>query len=240
MTRALPILLCLLAGCGSKTGLLFDPPFGPEICNGLDDDADGAIDDGLICFFLNGEPLASFPGEACGADWYSYGDPDPESANPTPDIRRADEVVVGTQWRAECDGANVGLIADLPMRAGGAIDVEWQISPPESAGLVLSDDPRLVLDDGTVLREEDECLHDDASGVGGCELRWNDCCTDGFLLGPWTTDGCVTLTVFALRDPERPHWPGVDRVVVLDGTSGERAVEFGEPFEICSQFRPER
>lgn len=234
----------LLVGCGSKTGLLFDPPRDagpPEECNGLDDDGDGFVDDGIICFFLDGEPLLSFPGEACGADWYGYGEPDAESANPTPDIRRADAVVVGTQWRSDCDGANVGLIADrpgsTPGRAGGGIDVAWQISPPESAGLVVIDDPRVVRD-GMVIREEDECFHDDASGVGGCALRWQDCCTDGFLLGPWTTDGCVTMTVTRVEDREPD--PGVDSLVVLDGTRAELSREFGESFEICSQFRPAR
>lgn len=50
-TTALHIVaaLAVAAGCGSKTGLLFEPPPPEECFNGVDDDRDGEVDEGCPC-----------------------------------------------------------------------------------------------------------------------------------------------------------------------------------------------
>ena len=121
----LGLVASLSASCGSKTGLKVvecDPDAGPcctpvaETCNGLDDDCDGAADDGIACFFLDGRSIAPVPNNRCGAGWYRYDFPDSESANPSPDIRRSGEVVVAVQAGAECDGRASGSDCGLASR----------------------------------------------------------------------------------------------------------------------------
>ncbi len=231
MAARLAWLLALLAlGCGARTGLdLGDAgerdagECAPEVCNGLDDDCDAVPDDGLACFTLDGASLTPFEGEACGAAWYSYDSPDRESANPTPDIRIPDGVVIGTQWEPGCDGAYVALIADVPMDdSGGELLARWQLRQPDSPafpppGLVVSDEPN-------------ECSHDPATGAGSCTFRWMPCCTDGFLLGPWREDGCVELSLSGAR--------GVSAPVVLDGAGARIPLPENPTIELCAQIRP--
>ncbi len=221
-------LVCpLIACCGAKTGLQEpsrDDDAGtsciatPERCNGLDDDCDGAIDDGLACFFLNGEPIEAVPSQQCGANWYRYDTPDSQSANPVPDIRRSGEVVVAIQAGQACTGAHVAIIADLPQDgSGGELDADFSISPPSAGGIVVGDEPS-------------ECGYEPDTGNGRCNWVWQPCCTDGALLGPFVTDACLTLQL------SRPV--GLSKLVVLDGAAGEVPQAFGAPLELCAQVRP--
>ncbi len=231
MRRGSWLLLCLAAllsaSCGSKTGLKViecDPDAGPcctpaaETCNGLDDDCDGAVDDGIACFFLDGRSIAPVPNNRCGAGWYRYDFPDSESANPSPDIRRSGEVVVAVQAGAQCDGAHLAVIADLPQDgSGGQLEADFTIKPPGAGGLVVGDEPG-------------ECAYDSISGTGRCDWVWQPCCTDGFLLGEFSQDACVSV---ALSGPA-----GVTKLSLLDGANGEIPLAFGSTFEVCSQIRP--
>lgn len=225
--------LCLLLGaCGAKTGLLIpgcEDEGGlecceaePEVCNGRDDDCDGIADDGLACFFLDGEPIEAQTTDRCAEAWYGYGDPDLESANPMPDIRVSDGVVVAVQHGPGCAGASLAVIADLPMDgSGGELNADFTIDPPSAGGLLVIDDDRIPD------RREPECSY--AAGTGRCDWFWQTCCTDGMLLGTFASDTCVTLTLDGAV--------GVSAPQVLDGESRiER--EYGVPFEICAQFRP--
>jgi hypothetical protein len=226
LIRACSILCALAcAACGAKTGL-FVPPCecdaGPvcepreETCNGLDDDCDDAIDDGLACFTLDGVRIDPITSSLCGAAWYSYGSPDAQSANPTPDIRRSGGVVVAVQWSDGCPGASLAVIADLPDdESGGQLVGDFEIDPPSAAGILVSDEPS-------------ECTH--AAGTGRCTWVWQACCTDGVLLGAIAVDACVSLT---LSSPM-----GISELAVLDGPSREIDRAFGEPMEICATIRP--
>jgi hypothetical protein len=222
-------LILLGLSCGSRTGLPIPLCMdartdggpccdaSPEICNGLDDDCDGVADDGLTCFFLDGERLGAIEGNACGEAWYSYDSPDPESANPSPDIRISGGVVVAMQWNSECLGASIGIIADVPMDgSGGELNADFQISPPSAGSLLVGD-------------EERECQYDSTSGLGTCAWRWQQCCTDGVLLGSFTTDACVTLT---LSNPLNVTAP-----VVLDGAEIAIEKSYGTPMELCIEVQ---
>jgi hypothetical protein len=214
------LVAILLAGCGSKTGIeLPDGGFcgATETCNGLDDDCDGAIDDGLACFFLDGVSIEAIDTRRCGADWYSYGVPDSQSGNPRPEIRRRDQVVVAIQNGERCGGASVGVITDIAdSGVGGELNGAFSIEPARSGGLLVSD-------------EDHECV-ELGDGIVSCAWVWQACCTDGVLLGPFT-DGCVVMT---LSGPI-----GVENLFVHDGRSRTVTREFGFPFEICTQIRPE-
>ena len=190
-----------------------------EICNGLDDDCDGAPDDGIACFFLDGEPVEALRTSTCGAAWYSYGTPDSQSANPTPDIRRSGGVVVAIQYGPTCAGASVVLITDLPDDgSGGELQVSFVVTPPDAAGLLVSD-------------EDDECLYDTASGTGRCDFAWVACCTDGVLLGAFDGDACVEL--------EAGFEMGLEEgMFFLDGSGREIPRAFGDAMLICAQIRP--
>lgn len=225
--HAILVLVSISLGvaCGAKTDLEVRPCEDDasaccepeeERCNDLDDDCDGVADDGLSCFFLDGEPISAQETSRCGAAWYSYDAPDLESANPTPDIRIPNGVVVAFQTGPACGGASLAVITDVPRdEAGGHLLARWAITPGASGGLLVSDEPR-------------ECVHDASSGEGSCDWTWQPCCTDGVLLGTFT-DACVTMT---LSDPV-----GVAPPVVLDGA---RRIErtFGVPMELCVRIRP--
>ncbi|MGF1469827.1 MAG: hypothetical protein ACFCGT_27190 [Sandaracinaceae bacterium] len=204
--------------CGSRTGLTVPacPDAGVERCNGRDDDCDGVADDGLACFFLDGERIAPLSAGLCGADWYSYGRPDAESANPTPDIRASGRVAVAVVYDADvCAGASVAVIADLPFDgSGGQLTAAWTVEPANAAALLVSDEPG-------------ECTG--TPGGGACTWVWQPCCTDGVLVGSFD-DACVTVTLGGAM--------GVTDLVVLDGVDGRVPRRFDEPFELCAQIRP--
>jgi hypothetical protein len=213
------LVVFVLVGCGSKTGI--ELPDGglcaaDETCNGVDDDCDGAIDDGLACFFLDGAPIEAIETRRCGADWYSYGVPDSQSGNPRPEIRRRDQVVVAIQHGDRCDGASVGVITDIAESGvGGELNGSFSIQPATAAGLLVSD-------------EDHECA-ELGDGIVSCTWVWQACCTDGVLLGAFT-EGCVEITL------SRPI--GVENLFVHDGRSRRVTREFGVPFELCAQIRP--
>jgi len=191
---------------------------GEEVCNGLDDDCDGVVDDGVGCYFLDGVPLNALRTDECGASWYAYGEPDIASANTRPDVRRPDDVVVVIHEGPGGCGTSVAIIADATNDGeGGLLAASFTIAPPSAGGVLVSDDPR-------------ECRYSGASGTGSCDWRWQPCCTDGVLLGPFDSDFCVTTAL------SRPN--GVLGVVALDGDEGTRRLAFGVPFELCGQLQP--
>ncbi len=214
------------AACGAKTGLTVDesqprdPDCRPtaEVCNDLDDDCDGVVDDGIACFFLDGLRITAQATTRCGAAWYGYDFPDSESANPLPDIRRSGEVVVAVQAGDGCQGAHIGVIADLPNDgSGGQLLGEMTVTPPSPTVDVIGDELR-------------ECSYNRVSGFATCDWTWQNCCTDGALVGPLLGETCTEIT---LSNPV-----GVSSLSVLDG-SGERISKaFGVPFTICTQIRP--
>jgi hypothetical protein len=186
-----------------------------EICNGLDEDCDGVADDGIACFFLGGTPIDPTPSIGCGASWYSYDSPAAQSANPTPDIRRSDEVVLAVQYAESCNGAYIAVIADLPADgSGGQLDGSFGIVPAGSAGLAVSDEPS-------------ECAA--SSGSVTCNWVWQPCCTDGVLLGPFTNDTCVSIDL--------QNAGGVTGLVVLDGTT-ELPFALPASLELCMTLVP--
>ncbi len=221
------VVLACLGGCGAKTGLLVperdeEHDAGPtciariEVCNDADDDCDGAPDDGIACFTLDGSPIDALVTSTCGAAWYSYDAPDPESANPTPDIRISDGVVIALQYGPTCAGASLAVITDLPRDgSGGSLRGTFDVDPPRAGDILIADEPR-------------ECTRDADTGQVVCDWVWQPCCTDGVLVGPFT-DACITL---------RTHAPiGVAAPVVLDGP---RALsrDHDVPMTFCIQIRP--
>jgi hypothetical protein len=192
----------------------------PELCNGLDDDCDGFADDGLFCFTLDGAPIEAAARNGCGPEWYSYGFPDAESANPTPDIRVSDEAVLTVQAGPASCGAYVAVITDLPGDGSrGALNGTFQITEGLAAAVAVGDEPR-------------ECTFDVDRGLAVCEWTWQSCCTDGVLLGPFRDDFCLTVR---LSDPE-----GLNSVYALDGPGRQVPLRFGEAVELCGRFEPER
>ena len=191
-----------------------------ERCNGLDDDCDGVADDGLFCFTLDGAPIEAAARNGCGPEWYSYGFPDAESANPSPDIRVSDEAVLTVQAGPGGCGAYVAVITDLPGDGSrGALNGTFQITEGRAAAVAVGDEPS-------------ECSFDAARGLATCEWVWQSCCTDGVLLGPFRDDFCLTAL---LSDPE-----GLDRINALDGPGRRVPMEFGIPVELCGRFEAER
>lgn len=222
---SLRAVLCLgLLGCGAKTGLSVPDAdsrtdvCAPEQCNGLDDDCDGVVDDGLFCFFLNDEPIEAAARGACGPEWYSYGSPDPESANPTPDIRRSNEVVVAVQAGAGDCGAYIAVIADLPNDGSmGALTGRFVVTEGRVEGIAVGDEPR-------------ECVFDEPSATIACDWVWQNCCTDGALVGPFRDDFCVDVVLAAPS--------GLERASALDGAGPNRTLPFGRTAEFCGRFTP--
>lgn len=214
--------IVLLVACGAKTGLEHDlrdacTPVR-EVCDGADQDCDGAADDGLACFFLDSTLLRTIETDSCGAAWYSYDSPDSQSANPTPDIRIADGVVVAVEWSPTCAGANVVVITDVPGdTTGGALTGRFSFGSAGS-GIVVSDEPA-------------ECVYQPAALAVECTWVWQTCCTDGVLVGPLRDGECVTVTLDGAS--------GITPPVVLDGSDRPIERRFGAPFEICAQIRPE-
>jgi len=189
-----------------------------EVCNGRDDDCDGVADDGVACFSLDGVPVTALETTRCGADWYSYDAPDSQSANPSPDIRVADGVVVAFQYGPSCAGASVAVIADLAADGtGGELRASFALTPADSARVLVSD-------------EDHECVFDEASGSGVCDFAWVGCCTDGVLIGP-LTEGCVTLTLEGQI--------GLESLAFIDGSGARNERAFGASMLLCVQILPE-
>ncbi|MEM1413718.1 MAG: hypothetical protein AAGH15_02395 [Myxococcota bacterium] len=202
----------------------------PETCDGIDEDCDGVIDDGTVCLSVDGvegpsellDPIAPQPETFCGPVWFGYGFPDMSSANPEPDVRREDAVVVAMQRGATCAGPYVAVIADTAEDDdGGVLGLTW--TSEFDALPVLGDEPT-------------ECV--DRGGEGFCEFRWAPCCTDGVLLGPFPESGCVRITVF-----ERPTDPEIgpfvlDSFVVVDGAGNAFPFVPSEALEICAEITP--
>ncbi|MCA9610695.1 MAG: hypothetical protein KC619_34105 [Myxococcales bacterium] len=191
-----------------------------EVCNGLDDDCDGVADDGVGCYFLDGSPIEAVHTAVCGREFYGYGSPDDASANPVPDVRRADGVVVVVQ-EGPC-GATVSVIADTTNDGdGGRLAASFTIDPRNAGGVLQSDEPSPGL----------ECTYRSRSGDGSCDWVWQPCCTDGVMLGEFEESFCVVIT---LSSPS-----GVRDVVVQDGPAETIARGFDVPIEICGQLVPE-
>ncbi len=206
----------------------------PETCDGRDQDCDGFVDDGLICLSVAGvvgppallDPIEPQPDTRCGSRWFGYDAPDRASANPLPDFRQEDAVVVAVQRGLVCGGPYVALIADFPEDDdGGRLGVSW--TSDFDALPVLGDEPT-------------ECM-DLGGGAGICDFRWASCCTDGVLLGPFPESGCLRLTVSErpTPDPELGDFV-VDTFVVVDGADNAFTFTPGEPIEICATLEPAR
>ena len=188
----------------------------PETCDGMDEDCDGVIDDGVPCFTLDGAPLKALAGTACGASWYAYDSPDSASAHPVPDLRQSSRVAIAVT-SAPC-GAGVVVIADqVRDDSGGSMVAEFQIDPRTAGGVTVSDDP-------------DECVYLPASGRGSCTWVWNPCCTDGVMLGNFTADFCVTLTLSPMS--------GITSSVVFDGEDRTIDRALGTPMTLCGVTIP--
>lgn len=249
MRRYALLLTALACGCGAKSGLGEPAPdfdagvggsggFGgtgglggtggvggsgggcipvTETCNGLDDDCDGVIDDGSACFFLNGTPIDPVPATSCGASWYSYDFPDAQSANPSPDIRRSEKVVLAVQYAPTC-GAYLAVIADLPQDgSGGGLDGAFTITPSATGQIVeVSDEPN-------------ECTVF-GGGMVTCNWTWQPCCTDGVLLGPFSSNACVNIRL--------KNGIGVSGLVALDGADGEIELALPATVDLCMTLTP--
>jgi len=189
-----------------------------ETCNGRDDDCDGVADDGVPCFFLDGVRFDAEATVGCGAAWYSYDDPDGLSANPDPDIRRADEVVLAWNTGADCAGAHLAMIVDVPGGPSpGSLQASFEIDPPLAGGIVVSDEPG-------------ECVYDPTIGRGACAWTWQTCCNDGVLLGAFVRDTCITVD-FGFAST-------VTGVRVRDGSTGGRRFDLDETIELCVETVP--
>jgi Putative metal-binding motif len=192
-----------------------------ESCNGADDDCDGAIDDGVRCYYVDDVLIAPVEISTCPAEWYSYGDPESASANPVPDVRVSGSVVVAVvNGPASCGGAAVAVIADETNDgSGGALNAAFTLTPRPASGLLVSDDG-------------DECRYDAATGTGTCGWEWQPCCTDGALFGLFPGDFCATITL------DTPS--GVADVQVRDGVGRTVPASFGRPIVICARTTPAR
>jgi hypothetical protein len=191
----------------------------PETCNGRDDDCDGIADDGVTCFFLDGEPIDPITTTACGRDWYTYDSPDTASAHPVPDLRASGRVAVAiVASPASCGGASVAVIADqVRDGSGGTLRGFFGVDRAGIGGILVSDDPP-------------ECTWT-ATG-GGCSWRWEPCCTDGALIGPLGDEFCVSVFLTGAS--------GVESVVVFDGPSRTVPRTFDLGFALCGSTIPPR
>jgi len=258
VVRAVPACAVLALGtslaCGARTGLETPPPPDanldvfrapdatfdggrdafvpdgctprPEICDGRDDDCDGVADDGVPCWTLDGASIEIVPTELCSAEWYAYGMPAEASANPpVAGVRAAGRVtVVPIEMPARCGGGAIAVIADeVEDGSGGRLAASFAFSRSEG-GILVGDEP-------------DECAYDAAALRGSCRWRWNPCCTDGVMLGPFAAEQCVTFTIDG-HDGAAPE--GVSTLVVVDGRGVATDRAFGETLRLCRTFVPER
>ena len=190
-----------------------------ESCNGLDDDCDGVPDDGVRCYTLDGSPIEAVRTTSCADDWYAYDRPDRASANPVPDLRRADGVAVVVH-ESSC-GTAIAVIADQARdEGGGSLLGDFRVEPAADAAILISDDPG----------RGGECRLGPGAGEVSCDWAWMPCCTDGVLLGFFNRDFCMTLR---LSEPE-----GLTNLVVHDGPESSVPRRFGEPFELCARTVP--
>lgn len=234
MRSVLLACVLVLGGCGARTGLETPPPAGardagldagtsdacapsPEICDGIDQDCDGTIDDGLTCYTLDGDPIEALTTTSCGAGWYAYDAPDIASANPSPDIRVSDRVAVAiVESPPGCGGASIAVIADRPNDGtGGQLAATFRTEPARSGQILVGDEPG-------------ECV-ERAAGVVACAWLWQPCCTDGALVGPLAGDFCTELMLDSAS--------GVTSLVVIDGDE-TIARSFGATMTLCGRAIP--
>ncbi len=198
----------------------------PEVCDGRDDDCDGVADDGVPCWTLDGASIDVAPSSRCGGEWYGYDMPAQASANPpVTGIRASSRVsVVPIEMAAGCGGGAIAVIADeVEDGSGGRLAASFTFSR-DDGGILVGDEP-------------DECAYDPAALRGSCRWRWNPCCTDGVMLGPFAAEQCVTFSIDG-HDGAAPE--GVGTLVVIDGLGAVTERAFGEAFRLCRTLVPPR
>jgi hypothetical protein len=183
-----------------------------ELCNGQDDDCDGDTDEGA-CLTIGGVQVEPYTQNSSVEVWYSYGNPIGSSANANLSI--SDNAII--YFFKDGEG-KLSLVVTLDKPndgSGGAAQIV--ISGASGMEMLVSD-------------EVSEGSLNTVTGNGVGVFNWIDCCTDGFVIGYWTTPSCVTLDV--------PTGASVDNWIVLSGDGSQEVIPggfVGSTLEICGQ-----
>ena len=183
-----------------------------ESCNGLDDDCDGEIDEDA-CLSIGGVPVEPYTGNDTVQNWYSYNFPVGSSANA--ELSISNKAIV---YFYEDGAGKLSMVVTLDKPddgTGGAVFL--QISGATGMAILVSDDGgEAQLNSGT--------------GTGDGIFNWIECCTDGFVVGHWTSSSCITLTVSSATN--------IDSWVVLSGDGSQQVIAgsfVGSTLEVCGE-----
>ena len=183
-----------------------------EVCNGVDDDCDGDIDE-TGCLTIGGVPVQPYTSTSSVQDWYSYSVPAGSSANAN--LAIANQAIV---YFHQDQNGNLSLVLtlDIPQDSSGGTTV-LEINGATGMDILVSDDGG-------------EATMNGSSGTGVGDFNWLACCTDGLVLGYWTSSSCITMDVTSAT--------GINSWVVLsgDGTQETLPGAFnGSSLEVCGQ-----
>ena len=183
-----------------------------EVCNGVDDDCDGDIDE-EGCLTIDGIQVDPFTGNDSVVEWYNYGNPSGSSANAG--LAISNNAII---YFHKDGNDNLSLVVTLDQPDDGS-GGNAQVNISGATGMEM-----LVSDDNT------EATLNPTTGSGSGVFNWIDCCTDGMAFGYWTNPTCITLDV--------PSGSGINNWIVLSGDGSQQVLPgafVGSSLEVCGQ-----